>query len=188
MQISTTAITSTLPVTVPDGYTAAPGIRFTSEVTGFSVPSAGMLSITTAGSSNVNFTTARVATSIPILGQNGSTSAPVYSFTNSTNTGIYLDSVGILGISAGGTSSATFSATQALFLAGSAGSPGLSFVSDTNTGIYSAGADAIAVTTGGTARFVLNTATADLTLPLRLTGNSKYVTITFFVKSHLYCK
>lgn len=104
LSISTTGLTSTLQIIGPNGSAVSPGFRCTSEATGFSVPSAGTLAFSVAGSSQVNINSARVATGIPIYTADGTAAAPSYTFSADTNTGIYRVSNDILGITAGGQS------------------------------------------------------------------------------------
>lgn len=104
LTLNTASLTCTLPIIGPNGGTAAPGVRCTSEATGFSVPSAGTLAFSVAGSSNVNITAARVATGIPIYTADGASGTPSYTFSSDTDTGIYLSAANTLSFAAGGTS------------------------------------------------------------------------------------
>lgn len=82
----------------------------------------------------------------------GSSVLPSITFESDLDTGLYNPGANQLGITAGGTASAVFTATGYSFLLGSAASPGLYPAGDTNTGLYSPGADQLGLTTGGTAR------------------------------------
>lgn len=103
----------------------------------------------------------------------GSVSAPSYTFTTSTNTGLYLGASSILYIAQAGNDIMRFSNTQMIayknitgvntktynlnYDAGSASVPSYSFNNDANTGMWSSGADTLNFTTGGTDRLTLTT-------------------------------
>ena len=101
LSLTTTKLTSTLQITGPDGGTAAPGFRCTSEATGFSVPSAGTLAFSVAGSSQININATRFATGIPIYVADGGFNTPSYAFSGETTTGIYRASAGSIGFCTG---------------------------------------------------------------------------------------
>lgn len=85
----------------------------------------------------------------------GSASAPAYSFSSDTNTGLYSVGADQLGVATGGTLRLTLSTTALTSTVpyyGSAGSdsaPSITFSGDTNTGLYSASADTIGFTANG---------------------------------------
>lgn len=87
----------------------------------------------------------------------GTATAPSYTFTGDTNTGIYSPGADQVGITAGGTLRLTIS-TAATFTvgirasAGTAAAPSFTFSGDTNTGFYSASANVIGITTDGAQR------------------------------------
>lgn len=101
----------------------------------------------------------------------GSVSAPVYSFTGDTNTGIYRFSDGNIGFTSNGVYAALIGSGEAdfggvanaYFPDGSVTAPGISFSTDSNTGIYKFGADAIGFSTGGVYRALITAAEADFT-------------------------
>jgi hypothetical protein len=101
LSISTTNLTSTLQIIGPNGGTAAPGFRCTSEATGFSVPAAGTLAFSVAGSSQVNINATRFATGIPIYVADGGFNTPSYAFSGETTTGIYRASASQIGFATG---------------------------------------------------------------------------------------
>lgn len=113
LSISTSGLTSTLQIIGPDGSAATPGFRCTSEATGFSVPSAGTLAFSVAGSSQVNINNTRFATGLPIYITDGTAGIPSYTFTSDTGTGLYLASANTLGIAAGGVSAMTINTSSA---------------------------------------------------------------------------
>lgn len=102
----------------------------------------------------------------------GSASAPAYSFSSDTNTGLFRVGSDSLGVSAGGTLRVTIDTTGVtltlplLNAAGSASAPSVSFSGDPNTGMYSVGADQVGIATGGTLRETVSTTAITSTLPL----------------------
>ena len=94
----------------------------------------------------------------PIEADNGSASAPSYSFSGDTDTGIYLSGASSMGIAAGGQNYlfiGSLGAVQfnkkALFNAATAAAPN-GFATDTNTGFFQPSADTIGFSTAGTER------------------------------------
>lgn len=96
----------------------------------------------------------------------GAVGAPSFSFTNDTDTGLYLSGTNALSFAAGGTlrltvDTSAITATLAWLGAdGSAGSPSSSFSADTNTGFYRVAADTIGVATNGTEKYRINSSGA----------------------------
>ena len=92
----------------------------------------------------------------------GTAAAPIYSFLNDPNTGIYSPGADQVAISAGGTArltTTTTGITSALAVdvpLGAVGTPSITFTGDLNTGIYSPGADQVAISTNGTGRLFVN--------------------------------
>lgn len=87
------------------------------------------------------------------LGPAGSASAPTYSFSGDTNSGLYSAGADIPAIAAGGSRRVQFGSFGIRSdVDGTASSPSIQWDSDPNTGIYSAGADALGIATGGTNR------------------------------------
>jgi len=94
----------------------------------------------------------------PIEADSGSNSAPSYSFSADTDTGIYLAGASNMGIVAAGNSYLSIGSLgavqfdrKALFNAASASFPN-GFSTDTNTGFFQPAADTIGFSTGGTER------------------------------------
>jgi hypothetical protein len=112
LSISTSGLTSTLQIIGPDGSAATPGFRCTSEATGFSVPSAGTLAFSVAGSSQVNINNTRFATALPIYITDGTAGIPSYTFTSDTDTGLYLATTNTLGFAVGGISAMTINTSS----------------------------------------------------------------------------
>lgn len=92
--------------------------------------------------------------SFPLLAPNGSNSAPSYSFSAASNSGIYRGAGGEVGISSGGTISAIFNSTFAeaqvalRLIDGAVSGPAITFSSDLNTGMYSISGDVIGFAVG----------------------------------------
>lgn len=103
--LSTTDLTSTLPILGPVGSDTAPTYSFSSDPdTGiYHGGPADSIYFTTGGVFRFSITTTEVASTLVFLGPNGSAAAPTYSFSNDTNTGIYSVAADALGFSAGGT-------------------------------------------------------------------------------------
>lgn len=99
--------------------------------------------------------------SYPLNGPNDSASAPNYSWTNASNSGLFRLTSSTIGISSSGGAAMYFQPSKVEanktfeVLAGSAGSPSLTFSGDGNTGFFSSGADAIGFTVGGNERMTL---------------------------------
>lgn len=103
------------------------------------------------------------------LGPNGSTSAPTYSFSNETNTGMFRNGVADLRFVAGGTTVMAAQSTGLnmglpIFSArvegsdGSAGAPEFTFASDLDSGLYRAGTNEVRMAVGGSPAMDWNTA------------------------------
>lgn len=93
--------------------------------------------------------------SFPLLAPDGTGAAPSYSFTNDTDTGLFLAAVGTLSLSVGG--SPRMNLTNSLLATsviiqtpgGSAAAPAYSFSGDTDTGFYNGSANTINWAIGG---------------------------------------
>ena len=115
--------------------------------------------LATDGAGSLSFTDAGGSVSFPLQGPNGSSSAPTYSFSGDTDTGMYLAGSNNLALCAGSTNylylgslgSVQFE-RKALFNAATAAAPN-AFATDTNTGFFLPSADNIGFSTGGTERF-----------------------------------
>ena len=99
--------------------------------------------------------------SFPLNGPDDSASAPNYSWTNASTSGLFRLTSSTVGISAGGGAAMYFQTSKVEanktfeVLAGSAGTPSLTFSGDGNTGFFSSGADEIGFTVGGNERMTL---------------------------------
>lgn len=163
--ISTTSVSGTLPYLQIDGSVSAPSYTFTDDTdTGVYRAGANLLRFAAGGSDIVKLSTTFATFNFPIFVQDGSNSAPAYSFEGDTNTGIYRPATDTVGIAAGGALKLTIDGSgvlvnqgQGRFQGGTASAPGVAFDTDLNTGFYRISADAIGIATGGTDALTLNT-------------------------------
>lgn len=145
MTISTTAITSTLPISIPRGTSALPGLYFSTDTdTGIFSSGDGNVGIVGNTVNLMNFNTTEITFNrdfIPgtLLCSVGSTTFPVYKF------------IGRIA---------------------AANDPTYSFTNDLDTGIYSAGADNINFSTNALLRMTISTTAITSTLPIILTNQT----------------
>tara|TARA_R110002050_G_scaffold148584_1_gene274857 strand:+ start:126 stop:1601 length:1476 start_codon:yes stop_codon:yes gene_type:complete len=99
------------------------------------------------------------AVSFPLEGTAGSVSAPTYSFTGDTNTGMYLPGADTLGFTVGGNERLNVANNKVSGIAfqttgtNNAASPDYQFTTDPDTGIFKAGTNEIGFTAGGSEKF-----------------------------------
>ena len=176
--ISTTAITSTLPHLNAAGSAAAPAFSFSGDPnTGAYSVGADDWGVATAGTLRFDISTTAITSTLQFLSGLGGATAPTYSFSADANTGSYSVGADDWGVSTGGTlrfdisTTAITSTLPHLNANGSNTAPAFSFSGDPNTGAYNVGADDWGVTTGGTLRFDISTTAITSTLPhLNATG------------------
>jgi len=90
------------------------------------------------------------------LADDGGVDAPSYTFTNDTDTGMYLNSVGFLVFSAAGSSVFNISSTgMRILMAGSAAIPAIR-INETDSGFYYEAPNTIGVSTSGTSRAIFS--------------------------------
>jgi len=129
------------------GSAVAPAYSFGADKnTGMFLKSAGALSMSVSSNEKLCVKVAEITTAVPLHSQiNGSAVAPVYSFGNDNNTGLYLTAQRKLGASVGGVQvldldAANVSLTSAnaslLVQSGTIAKLGIGFVGDTGTGFY----------------------------------------------------
>jgi hypothetical protein len=95
--------------------------------------------------------------------QEGSVSAPAFSFANDNDTGVYNSAANTLAFTTGGAQRATFTSSgltlansgQFLALGGTVSVPGYSFSGDANVGIWRPSADVMAFSTNLVAALAL---------------------------------
>lgn len=90
-----------------------------------------------------------------LLAPNGSAGNPTHTFSSDPDTGMYRVGANHVGIAAGGSLSASFTANSTRFSDGTAAAPGIAFQSDTNTGILRSAADTMQFSCGGTVKLAL---------------------------------
>lgn len=83
-----------------------------------------------------------------VLAPNGSASAPSYSFSNDTDTGIYSSPVAIR-FAVGGSQQVAIAANTLAAPSGTISAAGISFLADLDTGLYVAGTNGLGLTAGG---------------------------------------
>lgn len=119
-----------------------------------------------SGTSGFTFVTSTLSVPGKILNGAGNVSAPAYSFTDDSNTGVYSRGADEIGFAAAGAdkfiiqSSAVISSVKHAFQDGAIGAPGIFFDSDSNCGLYRSGTDAIALVTGGVAGVAISSTQA----------------------------
>ena len=154
-------LTAGARVTITDGGAggdvtiAADASPVTSLVAGTNItlsPSSGLgdVTISASGGGSVSF---------PLEGSLGSVSAPTYSFTGDTNTGMYSPAADQLGFSVGGNERLGVANNKVTGIAfqtsgtNTAAAPDYSFTADADTGIYKAAANQIGFAAGGSEKF-----------------------------------
>ena len=145
------------------------------------------INITRNGTNIIEVSTNTKIASGVILSTNGSATAPSYAFTNDTDTGMYLPSVGNLGFTVGNTQRFKISTTEITSLLphqgsdGSKSSPQYSFGNDSDTGMYLGGNGILGFATTGNNRLILSDTYTEVENVLKLdsvsegTGISRYL-------------
>jgi elongation factor P hydroxylase len=156
---------------ISDGSATTPAYSFLGDNnTGLYRIGADQLGFSTGGTLRLSLTTSSLTNTLPYYAADGTNSAPSYTFTTDTNTGMYRHSSDVIGFAANGNSrffvSNTYVEANVPFIAqnGSALAPSYSFTSDLNTGMYNIGADQLGISTGGTLRLTLDTSAVTSTL------------------------
>jgi hypothetical protein len=139
---------------------------FSGAITGNLTGNASGTSATVTGASQSAITSVGTLTSLTtsgvVLGADGSTSAPSFSFSSDTNTGVYRVSADTLGITASGNRQVRFFDGDTYFDSriyahvGSVGNPSYCFNDDTDTGIYKVASNQIGIATNGTRRIKID--------------------------------
>lgn len=156
-----------------NGTAGAPSISFTTDsTTGVYRPALGQLGLSASGAARVNITSAAVNILTPTLfaqtvsgtkiqGDNGTALLPSLTFNNDLATGVYLPSVGTLGISAAGaqkmvlSSTAISAAVPVRASTATAAIPSFSFTGDTDTGIYQTAPSELSISVDGINRLTI---------------------------------
>ena len=163
----------------PSGSATAPSFSFSADTnTGIYNSLADTLDFTTGGVNRLSISTANVISTVPYLTSAGSATAPSFSFSGDTNTGIYRVNTDTMALVCGGIETLTLNTNNAtanklLFLQdGIVTTPSLAFASDTSTGFYRSAASTINFATAGTSRLALNTSSLTSTLPILTSSGS----------------
>lgn len=101
--LTATTLTSTLPITLPVGSTTTASVNFASDPnTGVYSPGADQVAIVTGGTARFTLSTSAMTTTLPARGQDGTVSAPAFSFSGDTNVGMYRIGTDNLGFATAG--------------------------------------------------------------------------------------
>lgn len=152
--LNTTGLTLTLPFLAPDGSASAPSFSFSADPdTGMYRNTTNTLVLASGGTARLTLNTTAFTSTLPFRGPDGSTSAPTYSFSSETNSGIYRLSSGEFAFVIGGSIVWRWTASQQFMqVNGSAATPSLAWVSSTSTGFFN-DTGSLGATVGGTERF-----------------------------------
>lgn len=147
--ISTTAITSTLPLTVPAGTVTAPSIVFANDAdSGLYSPAAAQVAIAINGAQRFLVTAGVITSSLEHYFPDGTATTPSISNTGDTNTGLYFPAADQVGISTGGAVRMTITTT--LVTVDAASTLQVTLLDVNNTDALGGGAAATLGTIGGT--------------------------------------
>lgn len=112
VDVSTTAVTSTLPYLAPDGSAAAPSLRFTNDSdTGIYLIGSNDLGFAAGGVLRLDINSTNITSTLTLLGTAASAASPMYSFAADSDTGVYLIGANDLGFSTNGILRLDISAT-----------------------------------------------------------------------------
>jgi len=160
--ISTTAITSTLPNLGAAGSNAAPTYSFSGDPnTGAYSVGADDWGVATGGTLRFDISTTLITSTLPNVGPAGSNTAPTWSFSGDPNTGAYSVGADDWGVATGGTLRFDISTTAITSTLpwrgqnGTAGAPAFSFSGDADNGVYLDSANSVSLSTGGTSHITV---------------------------------
>lgn len=156
------------------GTAAAPSLSWIADTnTGFYNLSADAIGLTLGGSQQCTWTTANFTCNLTTYFPDGSVSVPSVSFTNDTNTGMFLSGIDAIGFACGGSSRLRIGPTSCDFVnkirgqaSDTAASPTFSWVLDSDTGMYNSATNSITFATNGIGRVTINTANLITDLPI----------------------
>lgn len=113
VDISTTAVTSTLPIVNAAGSEAAPSLTFTGDLnSGIYSVGADNLGISTGGTLRFDISTTAVTSTLPFLSSGGTAAAPGLTFSSDTNSGLFPAASDQIAVSAGGVTSFLITGTH----------------------------------------------------------------------------
>lgn len=140
-----------------DGTAAAPSYTFDSDTdTGIYRKAADSLGFTAGGTLRAEVNTTDITTTVPFLTASGTVTAPAYSFTGDTDTGLYRKAADLVALAANGVEVVSFNSDQQI-LASDANLtiPAYSFLSDSNTGFYKQANGQVGFASDGTLASIL---------------------------------
>lgn len=108
LNISSTAITSTLPLRVPAGSASAVAVGNGAGYGTFS-PTTDVWAVSTASTERLRINTTAIVPALPITGSVGTAGAPSYSFTGRTSTGMYSSAADTINFATNGVNRMTIS-------------------------------------------------------------------------------
>lgn len=170
LDVSTTYVSSSLPVAHAIGTSAAPSLTFTGDVdTGISAQVANTLVLSAGGAANTLTLGTGLLTSTELLALPvGAVGAPSVYFGTAT-TGLYSAAATSVDVATTGAlrltvaDAAVTSTVPVVLPAGAVGAPALTWTGDLDTGAYYVGANAFSLVSNGAA--VANITAATLTIP-----------------------
>ncbi len=178
--VSTTAVTSTLPLLGPTGTSAAPAYAFSSNAAvgmyldttelGFCPPGAGTWRLKIADQT--------ITSSIVFNGPNGTDATPTFSFYLDPDTGMHRSAADNLAFTTGGGRRATMNSSSitstVVFLGpnGTAATPAFSFAGDQDTGMHVSAANTLSFDAGGTIRMNVSGVSVTAAVPFYATDGS----------------
>lgn len=113
LEISTTAITSTLPFLGPSPGSTTPTYSASADSdTGLSFTGAGFANMVTNGSATTTWGPSSTTTTQVFLGPNGAVGAPTFSFANDPDTGMFGSGTGILHLATNGAAGLSITSSQ----------------------------------------------------------------------------
>jgi hypothetical protein len=161
----------TFPILAPDGTDAAPSYSFADDTnTGIRGSSTvdGQMHFVSNGTTRMLLDAAFMDFTVPFRGGNGLDSAPTFSFSARTTTGIYSSAADTINFSAGSASRMQIDTNSIDFNVvmlggnGSDNAPTYSFASDTDCGLYYVTTNDIALSAGGNAGVELTASNINL--------------------------
>ena len=100
---SSTAVRPSVPLVLPVGTALLPPLTFDADLnTGIYSATGDTIQFSTNGTLRSSISTTDITNTLPILQADGSNTAPSFSFSGDTNTGLYRVSSDVLGVTCGG--------------------------------------------------------------------------------------
>jgi hypothetical protein len=156
--VNTAGDTMSGVLSVIGGTSGAPGLSFSGDTdTGLYSTTANLLGLSTNGSPCLTMSSVvgNITASLPIIGVVGSASIPTYTFSGSTNTGIYSSTANEISFSSSSSQRVKIN-TSGMYVTnvlgisnGSVASPSLSFTSFPTTGVYASAANEMSFAASG---------------------------------------